>query len=781
MPWSYNQGSGTPPSYTYSALNTYNQHAAPISLTNGWAITKLKVYAAGYSGSVSTRLALWQAGGNNLAQSSTFTMASGSTSVGGQYWYEKDITPYKITSSTTYWVGLYRNPSGGHIFGVESSSGNGYRKTNTSGFPAISSMSGYSTHSGREPHIAVFYITSPDPVTSQSASRVSDNQLTVSFTNNHSTDQPYTSLYIERWDNITGSYYNLATIGSPTSSSSYTDNTTVANRYYKYRIRAWNAAGYSSYAETNYVNTTPAAPSSVTATRSGSNVELTWSDNSNNEDQFRIQKRESTDEGATWGSWGSDDTVALGNESYTDTSPYTYGQYRIRAEETTQSLYSSYVESNEVVTLAAPNAPTGLNPNGTYFDADLDKTFYWTHNPTDSTDQTKFSLRYRESGDAWPGTPQLEEESSTNEYHEFLLSSTPVFTNGTNYEWQTATWGDYATESDWSDTATFSCYETPIGTVTNPTEVGDYGYSELTVTWTYTQGDGLSQSQYLCKLYDENDTLLESKQVSSTVTSGNSGTCTFDYTLSNSIDYKVTLKTQSTTSGIWSAISEVEFTTSFQQPPIPIITTAFNPSSASVSIAIVNPSAGVGEADTSYNDIYRSIDGGETYELALTNIPINTTTTDYVPLLNSDNYYYALAVSEVPSSIASTPVSIDCSLTGAYIFNSEANYSNHIVLTGNNSLSEKIERENKVIQFEGRTYPVKYQGTSISQTLTFSSDLSLSNYDTLVDIIQYTGDIMYRDYLGRRFTCNINNATFNKIETGHAYQFSCNIERVEEE
>ena len=63
---------------------------------------------------------------------------------------------------------------------------------------------------------------------------------------------------------------------------------------YQYRVRAYNTAGNSAYSNTASATTTvtlPAAPSALTATAASSTqINLAWTDNSNNEDGFRIER-----------------------------------------------------------------------------------------------------------------------------------------------------------------------------------------------------------------------------------------------------------------------------------------------------------------------------------------------------------------------------------------------------------------------------------------------------------------------------------------------------------
>ena len=96
-----------------------------------------------------------------------------------------------------------------------------------------------------------------------------------------------------------GAFSLLATVGprNNTGNVTYTDATVTAGNTYTYRVKAVNGGGSSAYSNTASVSVpaVPAAPSGLTATavrRNGGNdrVNLSWTDNSNNETGFTIQR-----------------------------------------------------------------------------------------------------------------------------------------------------------------------------------------------------------------------------------------------------------------------------------------------------------------------------------------------------------------------------------------------------------------------------------------------------------------------------------------------------------
>jgi hypothetical protein len=564
-------------SYTWSALNLYNQHAARVDLPSGSAITGLSVYAGAKGSSVAARLVLWSPGGSAVRQSSSFTLSVSSLSVGGQSWRSKNISSYTISSAKHMWVGLYRNPSGAHVFGLHNGSGNGYRKTNTRSFPSVLSMSGYSTHSGREPIVRATYILKPSPVTSASVSRVSDSKMSISWSRHASGDRPYTYIKIERWNNVSNTWSQIKSNLSG-SASSYNDTGVKVNYRYRYRIRAWNAAGYSSYAYTGYIETTPAAPTNVVATRSGSGVVITWNNPASDvADTMKIEYSE----GPAYSSWVELDYAMSGSAvQKTDVSPPAIVKYRVWANNSA-GLNSAYVESNEVITIVEPNPPTNLSPSSLkVIDVDNSQTFSWQHNPLDTSEQTKFSLRYSKTSSSY-GATQVEEEVSTDSYHVFAAST---FDSGDTYYWQVQTWGADPDPSGWSDEASFIANTKPEMAITYPENESTISESELTVTWDFSDIDSDTQSQYSVGLYTADGlTLLEN--ISGY---GTDGSVTFEKVLENGESYQVR-GLVADSSGLWSVEVSADFTVEFLPPVKPGLSLSASEDDASTGIVIENP------------------------------------------------------------------------------------------------------------------------------------------------------------------------------------------------
>jgi len=160
------------------------------------------------------------------------------------------------------------------------------------------------------------------------ATAVSTSQINLSWTDNSNNE---TGFKLERKVGATGSYTEVATLGA--NVTSYSNTGLSASTSYYYRIRATNATGDSAYSNeanaTTFTPPPPAAPGSLVATAvSTSQINLSWTDNSNDESEFKIERKT-----GAGGSYTQIATAGANTTAYSDTglSPFTNYYYRVRA------------------------------------------------------------------------------------------------------------------------------------------------------------------------------------------------------------------------------------------------------------------------------------------------------------------------------------------------------------------------------------------------------------------------------------------------------------------
>lgn len=146
--------------------------------------------------------------------------------------------------------------------------------------------------------------------------------------------------------------------------TSYVDSTVMDSTNYTYRVKAYNLLKQSDYSNTASVTTplsTLAAPSAFTAALSTNylnHVELSWQDNSPNEDGFIIERRVEGTKGVFTpiDSVGADVTAYV-DSLVADTTTYTY-----RVQAYNQFLLSAYSDTASVTTLLSTlAAPSSLS------------------------------------------------------------------------------------------------------------------------------------------------------------------------------------------------------------------------------------------------------------------------------------------------------------------------------------------------------------------------------------------------------------------------------------
>ena len=106
---------------------------------------------------------------------------------------------------------------------------------------------------------------------------------------------PRQAYLIERKTGVTGTYSQIDQVVANVQSYSDTNGLAGNTKYY-YRVRATNGTIYSAYSNETFAMTfldAPAAPSNLAITAVQSNqVSLSWTDNSNNETGFKIQRKQ---------------------------------------------------------------------------------------------------------------------------------------------------------------------------------------------------------------------------------------------------------------------------------------------------------------------------------------------------------------------------------------------------------------------------------------------------------------------------------------------------------
>jgi Purple acid Phosphatase, N-terminal domain len=206
--------------------------------------------------------------------------------------------------------------------------------------------------------VKLVFLAPPPPPAAPSglvANAVSASQINLSWSDNSTNEDNF---IVSRSFSSGGPYTDIATLGS--NVSSYSDTGCAANTTYFYVVRAKNNNGASANSNEAIATTPqipPVAPSGLAASAiSASQINLTWADNSTNENNFVVARSASSGGPYT-------DVAALGANvtSYNDTglAGGTTYYYVVRASNTAGSSANS-AQASATTLAALPAAPSGL-------------------------------------------------------------------------------------------------------------------------------------------------------------------------------------------------------------------------------------------------------------------------------------------------------------------------------------------------------------------------------------------------------------------------------------
>jgi hypothetical protein len=191
---------------------------------------------------------------------------------------------------------------------------------------------------------ATFVASTYRPVkpTSLRAAPVAFGEIQLTWTDNSNNEGGFA---IER--KATGGVWSQIATGAA-NTNLYLDADVLPGITYCYRIRAYNYLGYSPYSNTIKVKSYALeAPTGLGADAvSSSQINLTWTDNSDNESGFKIERRKGTST-----SWSVIKTVGANVTAFANTGLSSATQYHYRVRAYNASGFSAYTDVADATTL----------------------------------------------------------------------------------------------------------------------------------------------------------------------------------------------------------------------------------------------------------------------------------------------------------------------------------------------------------------------------------------------------------------------------------------------
>lgn len=315
-----------------------------------------------------------------------------------------------------------------------------------------------------DPVQGVTVICSPAAPGGLSASSISMTELALTWVDNAENESGYK---VERSLDGTTGWNEIADL--PQDSIAYSDTSLSCGTRYYYRVRAYNAGGYSGYS--NKVNNMtraciPTPPSNMnTTTISQTQIDLGWTDNSTNEQGFKVERSPDGVDNWTQIAVAGANAVAYSNTGLTCGSTW---YYRTRAYNASGD--SAYTDPAQGLTVICnPTAPTGLSA-AVISQTELNLT--WTDN---AVNESGYKVERSLDGTTdWTEIADLPADTTT--YPDAILSC------GTRYYYRVRAYnaGGYSGYSNKTNNSTKIC--TPAA----PTGLSALGISQgqIDLSWT---------------------------------------------------------------------------------------------------------------------------------------------------------------------------------------------------------------------------------------------------------------------------------------------------------
>lgn len=583
----------------------------------------------------------------------------------------------------------------------------------------------------------------PNAPTALTAVRVSDTEITVSWSQSHPANGQATSNTLQRRVNG-GAWADVSTV-APTTSLSVSAS---ANQKVEYRVRANNAAGSSAWSSISAaVYTTPGAPTALAAAKDASlDINLNWTPNvAYTEHEHVIE--ESTNGGTTWSPVAP---VTGGTSTYKHVAPNASvpHTYRIRSRATSGGLTSGWATSNTVQLLAAPNKPT-LPDLPDFVARERAFKLEWAHNAVDTTPQTAYEVGFSTNGGStWTTTGKITSALAERTIAALTYAANVAVTLRVR-TWGQATAGgaDGAGASPWSDLQTITFKNAPVATITTPANGGTWPEAILTAALGFSQAQAATFVKATAVLSTGGSDV-------ETVESGSLAGITFTTPVANGTTYTLTV-TLLDSNGVTSNPVTSTFNVAYTLPVAAVVTLTHlrGDQGGSTQIDLVIPAPGGGFAAATKVTIIRSIDGVP--ETLYDGYPITAgahTFQDTTPVLQGANVYRVRTFSAL-GAINDVVTTLDPAEPEWAYISTGPGFGTIIAFASNLRVSVDPSRESSLFAAAGRRKKIAQFGEQRDLSVSGSATLWAHEGSSPKEVEQLLLDaelVCYRDPTGRR-------------------------------
>lgn len=583
----------------------------------------------------------------------------------------------------------------------------------------------------------------PGTPTGVAGTRVSDTSIALAWSQSSATNGQPTSNTIRRRING-GAWADVVTIAPATSTSL----SAAANQKLEYAVKATNSVGDTAWSSTSSpVYTTPAAPTGVAATKTGSDIQLAWTPNvAYSEHEHVVEHGVDVAGVVTWD--GSPlATVTAGTSTYTHTTPNPAQRhvYRVRARSTAVGALSSATVQSNVVQLLAPPAKPTVPALAAFADRAATFRLPWAHNPIDSSAQTKYQWRWSTNGgSSWTTGSKT---ASSDQFHDFAggtwsANQAVTFQVRTKGSYDSGSDGD-ASYSPWSDSALVTFKSKPVATITTPANASTYTEAGLLVVLGFSQAEAATFVSATIGLYDNADVLLE-ERVSTTL----AGTL-FDTRVLDGTTYKVKA-TVTDSNGLTSSQVTSTFSVDYTEPVAAVVDVVYLEASGIAQIGLTIPAAGGGLVDAETVSIDRVIDGVVTPVVAGYPAAPTLTFLDITPTIHGTTLYRVTTYSDDGAASVTTD-----SITVAedrWAFMSKGSAIIRFELAPGVQATPTVDAA--LVKAAGRRRPIALYATTgnlvVSGTGALAEGEGGSTPEEIEAFLLVPGQACYRDPTGRR-------------------------------